>query len=297
MPSLANKSPAPEFSFIIGTLGERPKQLTRCLASIQQAALRLDSTGRVEIIVVMQGVGVELLASGPIEVQVLGVNRTGLAAARNAGAAIARGQYLVFLDDDAEADNDFLRVFGDVLRRYPSIQAVCGRILDISSRQPMVAGFWNTQETWIGYRTYRLFMGSAHVLHRSLLTHFGPLDEDFGAGAKYHSAEETEFLFRLLEAGERVLYVPALRVFHPAATPSLDKRRRYCAGFGAACAKRILNHPRRSFTYLWLIIKPICGALVRLPFLMLGQPTLAQVRLAILRGLTAGFFNYWTNRG
>lgn len=83
-------------SAIVPTTGARPTLLSRALASIRDQAKPAD-----EIIVVVDGTSAAAGAvTGPAVRVVVTGTRYGAAAARNAGAKLASGRFLAFLDDD-----------------------------------------------------------------------------------------------------------------------------------------------------------------------------------------------------
>jgi GT2 family glycosyltransferase len=110
---------------------ERPALLERCLRALTAQDLPLD---RFEVVVVDDG-----SAEPPRQLvqrfaQVLQVRlheqaNAGPAAARNAGAAEARGEYIVFTDDDCLPDRRWLTVLADVVVRNPAC-AVGGRVVN-----------------------------------------------------------------------------------------------------------------------------------------------------------------------
>ncbi len=109
---------APTVSIVVPTFA-RPAQLRRCLDGIA----RLEAaTFSFEVVVVDDG-GPEpldsLIASYAegLDVRLIRQSRGGPAAARNAGAALARGKFLAFIDDDCTPAPDWLSVFARELER------------------------------------------------------------------------------------------------------------------------------------------------------------------------------------
>src|SRR4051794_34400017 len=102
----------PSFSIIIPTYS-RPEALTNCLEAI---ALLDYPRDRFEVIVVDDGSprpADQIVASfsSRFAVRSLRQQHAGPAAARNQGAAGARGDFLAFTDDDCLPDRDWLRIF------------------------------------------------------------------------------------------------------------------------------------------------------------------------------------------
>jgi GT2 family glycosyltransferase len=88
-------------------------------------------------------------------------------------------------------------------------------------------------------------IGCNMAFRRGVLSALGGFDADFGAGTALPSHEDTELLFRALQAGCKVCYVPDVLVFHnhgrrtEADLDALTKR--YVLGRGAMYAKHILR--------------------------------------------------------
>lgn len=119
-------------SVVIATLG-RPDPLRRALASLAAAAPAPD-----EVLVVdgdeqgaAQPVAQEAAATTPFPVRHVRAPR-GLTRQRNAGLREARGEVVLFLDDDARVRPDVLR---RVLAAYddPAVVGVTGRVLEPAS--------------------------------------------------------------------------------------------------------------------------------------------------------------------
>ena len=96
-------SAAPDLTVVVPTR-DRPEELRACLGALG----RMDVAATVEVVVADDGGGVdpgaaEEAAGDRIALRVIRSGGRGPAAARNAGAAAARGELLAFTDDDCEA--------------------------------------------------------------------------------------------------------------------------------------------------------------------------------------------------
>lgn len=124
------------FSIVIPTYG-RPDELVACLSSLTR--LRYDR-GLVEVIVVDDGGGVPIeeparRAAGSLDLVLVEQPHGGAAAARNTGAARARGTYLAFTDDDCTPDPDWLTALEATLAAHPGA-AVGGRTVNALPSNP-----------------------------------------------------------------------------------------------------------------------------------------------------------------
>jgi GT2 family glycosyltransferase len=80
------------------------------------------------------------------------------------------------------------------------------------------------------------------ALHRSAIDEVGGFDERLGPGTRYHTAEDNDFGYRLLEAGYRIVYVPEAVVRHRAWRSEREfvrLRWTYGRGQGAFYAKHL----------------------------------------------------------
>lgn len=111
----------PQWSVVVPSYN-RPQELRRCLTALQ--GLRVSRGNEVEILVVDDGGAqpaepVATSVPGPHRVRVHRQRNQGPAAARNAGAEHARGQWLAFTDDDCRPRPDWLLGLGAGLAESP----------------------------------------------------------------------------------------------------------------------------------------------------------------------------------
>jgi glycosyltransferase involved in cell wall biosynthesis len=177
----------------------------------------------------------------------------GLSGARNTGVAVANGDLIAFLDDDAVADPDWLaallRAFDD-----PGVVGAGGSATpDWSAERPS----WFPEEfDWVigcSYRglpertaSVRNVLGCNMAFRGDVFATLGGFRSDFGrVGTTPIGAEETEFCIRVTnhDASWRVVYVPTARVQHhvPAvrATCRYFLRRCYGEGLSKAHLRRV----------------------------------------------------------
>ncbi|MFL6135002.1 MAG: glycosyltransferase, partial [Nocardioidaceae bacterium] len=207
----------------------------------------------IEVVVVVDGSTdgtAQALAglSAPFPVRVIEQPNAGAARARNRGAALARGELLLFLDDDMIAEPDLLVELGRVHAR--GADAVLGHI-------PAVAG--STTEflsrglaDWAVKRRERLVRNGGVLTAGDLLTGqlsvrrdvfeaLGGFDERFTKGGSF-GGEDTDFGRRLFAEGYRVEFAPdAVSYQHYAVTPRAYLKQWHQAG--AADVAYLRKHP------------------------------------------------------
>ena len=202
---------SPRASFVVVTHA-RPRWLTGALESI-----RRQTVNDREIVVVVNGPDPETedvlraLAS-ETRITVLDDNY-GVGAGRNAGIALARGEVLFFLDDDAELrDAD---AAGRVLEHFE-------RDIDLGVVGLLVldAATGAVERRCIPFRDKRVpqgvtaacyFAGGACAIRRRVFDRVGLYDESL-----FYSGEELDLSYRLLEAGVHIVFDPSVVVMHHA---------------------------------------------------------------------------------
>lgn len=173
----------------------------------------------------------------------------GLAGARNSGIAAATGDILVFLDDDALAEPDWL---GRLVAPYaePSVAGVGGRI--VPAWQPARPRWWPEEFDWVVGCTYRgmpedrapvrNLIGCNMSFRRAVFERVGAFTEGIGrVGTRPVGCEETELCIRLAQGwpGAGIVYEPAALVHHhvPASRASWSYFRRRCFAEGQSKAR------------------------------------------------------------
>jgi GT2 family glycosyltransferase len=211
----------PWASFIICTR-DRAAALEACLQSIA-AASEAHPKCNVELVVVDNGstdgttqLLPRLTAASTLPMTVISETRRGLAAARNAGMAQARGRILVFVDDDVRLDRHYLR---DLERHYAAGDHCMirgGRVeLGDAADLPFTIKTSPARERFSrDIHPGGFIQGCNMAMHREVAARVGAFDERFGAGAPLCAAEDTDFLLRAHLAGIPVEYVPDMTVFH-----------------------------------------------------------------------------------
>ncbi len=249
-----SERPSFEVSFIVCTR-DRAAVLEACIASIQ-AACRAHAAFAGELVVVDNGSrdGTSKRLAGIAETSDIPVTavsepRPGLAAARNAGLARARGRVLVFIDDDCKLDRDYLR---DLERHYRSSEKwlIRGGRVELGDARdlPFTIKRWEARERVTpAVHPGGFVLGCNMTMHRDVAARIGPFDERFGAGGPLRSAEDTDYLVRAMLLGMPVEYVPDMTVLHHHGRrdrKSIDRLHRdYSFGNGALCLKHVRRAP------------------------------------------------------
>lgn len=200
-----------KLSVIVPTYNRRP-EVARLLSALSDQSLSPDDF---EVVVAIDGSldGTQKLVDefcAPYRLQAVWQKNAGRAAACNAGAAHARSDLLLFLDDDMEPAHDCLANHC-AAHRHDERQAVIGSI-PLSTRTQSVpllefldakVGSFLARLSAPGYRiTPRDFFSSNFSICRDLFFELGGFD----AGFRIYGNEDVEFAFRLLAAGVPIVF-------------------------------------------------------------------------------------------
>jgi GT2 family glycosyltransferase len=254
-------------SCVILTMGDRPAELERAVASI--VAQQGDPA---DIVVVGNGVRLPVLPAGARAVS-LPAN-VGIPAGRNAGARATSGDLVLFLDDDGwlprtDALERLRAEFAD-----PRLGIVSFRIADpvtgatqrrhvprLRAGDPLQSGAVTT------------FLGGACMVRRAVLDQVGGLPDEF-----FYAHEETDLAWRALDAGWSIRYDAGTEMLHPATSPA-----RHASYYRMNARNRVWLARRR-------LPAPLVPAYLGVWVLL----TVARTRdVRLLRTWAAGFVEGW----
>lgn len=199
----------PEISVII-PVRDAEDTLRDCLGSLRNQTI---GSGRYEVIVVDDGSqDASAILAEQAGVQVIRQCQRGPAAARNAGARIARGRLLMFTDGDCVPALDFLERIAAPFHN----QRVAGAKGAYRSRQDHWLPRFVQAEYEHKYdrmsRCDRIDFVDTHAAayRREVFLENSGFDESFPTP----SVEDQEFSFRLARKGHRLAFVPDAVVYH-----------------------------------------------------------------------------------
>ena len=154
--------------------------------------------------------------------------RPGLSNARNRAIDTARGEYIVWTDDDVVVEPGWLRAYADAFRRWPGAAVFGGRIVP---RYEPSAAKWVVENEAILRGAYALRDLGNEVLPLSITEHRIPYGANFAIRSNEQRAfrydpnlglapnrrryyDEIDVIVRLLESGETGYWIPDAVVKH-----------------------------------------------------------------------------------
>ena len=138
---------------------------------------------------------------------------SGPAVARNAAAAVAGGDVLVFIDSDVVVSRSGLSRLVRVFLEQPQTAAVFGSYDECPADPGFVSQYKNLSHCFIHHTaatSARTFWAGFGAVRRDAFRRVGGFDERFARP----SVEDIDFGYRLTEAGYGILLEPALAATH-----------------------------------------------------------------------------------
>ena len=148
----------------------------------------------------------------------------GFVRACNAGAELARGEFVVFLNNDTEATALWLDELVAAFRNFDAVGLAGSKLVYPDGRLQEAGGvIWNSGNPWnVGrnassedprynyVRAVDYLSGAALMIRRDLWKHVGGFGEEFAPGY----FEDTDLAMKVRETGHSILYVPQSVVYH-----------------------------------------------------------------------------------
>ena len=161
---------------------------------------------------------------------------TGLSVARNTGAKNSQSPIIAYLDDDAIATPQWLRVLYSAYENHPKLAIAGGKVTLIwpegiipppwlSDNLAGNLGEYNLGDQWVEIQNPGLTpRGLNYSIRRSFLEKIGGFDVNLGrVGKRLLSNEELQMTELALEQGWQVAYVPEALVAHHVAPERVNR--------------------------------------------------------------------------
>jgi len=180
-------------------------------------------------------------------------SNVGMSHARNRGIVESRGDILVFVDDDAIIDSEWMQTLTQVYRQDPDAWVVGGKIV-LEYDGPLPRWYYDVGAPWwlvgpaLDYGDDTILLapgqglwGASLSARRDTITRIGGFRTDLGYKGKQRiGGEDNEFCGRVQAHGGRVYYCGAAVVRHPIPraryTVRAIRRAAYWKGRTIACA-------------------------------------------------------------
>lgn len=191
-------------------------------------ALRIQSYARMEVLLVDNAStddSLELLRRDYPEIRIVALDSNyGFGAGCNAGMRASQGDIVILLNNDTEADPQFVASIVDAFKRHPQAGMVASKVLLFDRRDtfhttgdfyrldgiPGNRGVWQKDEGQYDEEEYVFgACGVSAAYRRTMLDQIGLFDEDF-----FFSCEDIDLAWRAQLAAWQCVYTPHAVVYH-----------------------------------------------------------------------------------
>jgi GT2 family glycosyltransferase len=280
-------APPVAISVVIPTVG-RPDPLRRCLETVTGCRPAPE-----EILVLDQShaPAVAAVVSDFPEVRLVPSEGRGVARGRNDGLRAAANELVLVTDDDCTVSPDWIETAWTFAHRYPD-SIVTGRVLAVGDPRAVPSTKEDPDPRDLsGLRRGGVLFPNNMLLPRAHVLELGGFDERFGPE---EAAEDNEFCYRWLKAGNELRYEPSLMVNHHDWRSPEELERlyvRYARGEGFFYAKHLRRGDLRMLTFvvrdLYRALRGLASAVVK------RREAWTDPRRGILRGLPGGLVAGW----
>lgn len=250
-PPVATATGSPPTATVVVCTRDRPDLLRRSLASITAAAAAAPGT---DLVVVEQGEpwAGKILAALGVAATLVSDRGVGASRARNIGLQHARGDVVLFTDDDCEVPADWVRRHLEALTD-PDVIGSFGAVTGIRYEErhdpvALPARHRRGRPPWV------IGHSSNMAVRRATLLAVGGFDERMGPGAMRSVAgEDSDVIVRLLRTGSVLVSGTGNPVRHIDWRSSTARRANlisYEHGAGAWIGKALREDPRGSFRFV-----------------------------------------------
>jgi GT2 family glycosyltransferase len=202
----------PAISVVLATRGDKLEYLNNCLESLKSQKL-----SDFELILVAKNFPQSLEGKYDVlNLKFIQENGSTLGAARNLGVRNAKASLVSFIDDDAEASEDWLENIIKIFSNNPSLSCLGGPHFTPdaeSKKSPLsfVEGIFfegNSQKIYLDTSAVGKIAGCNVTYQKKVFDEIGHLNETM------RTCEDWEFNRRLLENGYNLRFDPSVRVLH-----------------------------------------------------------------------------------
>lgn len=190
----------------------------------------------------------------------------GFAEGNNAGIRVARGKWILLLNNDTVFKEDFISKMAKAAMDNPDAAAIGPKIYyyDVPSKVWYNGGIITKYYNFIGsfsnesghYKQVEWITGCALMINKEALEEVGLLDKDF-----FMYNEDVDWCIRARKAGLSLIYTPYAELWHIGSkTTSESFKKSFQIYYGYRNKLFIINKNTSGFEYLYLIFIILFGA-------------------------------------
>jgi glycosyltransferase involved in cell wall biosynthesis len=207
--------------------------------------------------------------------------------ARNTGAKAAKGNILVFMDDDALAESNFISGYINLFKQIPDAVGAGGRIIPkyipeepvwMSYYVSSLVGNFDYSPVRCQFKKGKYPLESNMAVRREAFNRIGGFNTDLPGvkGTLRIGGEGKDFFYRLTADGSNIIYDPTIRVRHVVETAKLTREYMYRVASGIGRGERVRIREAGKIGYLFklseYLFKLAASFVLAFLYLLKGKP-------------------------
>jgi GT2 family glycosyltransferase len=194
----------------------------------------------------------------------------GFAEGNNAGIRVARGEWILLLNNDTVFKEDFILKMAEAAMDNPDVAAIGPKIYyyDVPSKVWYNGGKITKYYNFVGgfsnesghYKQVEWITGCALMINKKALEKVGLLDDDF-----FMYNEDVDWCIRARKAGLSLIYTPYAGLWHIGSkTTSESFKKSFQIYYGYRNRLFIINKNTRGLEYIYLVCIILSGSFYRI---------------------------------
>ena len=221
----------------------------------------------------------------------------GAANARNVGIDLSQSDIVAFTDDDCRVPPDWTDVILEVFASDPLTMLMCGRVKVPEElwERGFTESFEPHEREWVGrYPSFGRDWGIAANMsvRREAIVRLGSFDPFLGAGSPLRAGEDPDLIFRVLQAGLKVVNASEVVVEHLGVRPHGEAASKLIRGYGFGTGAALFKHVRLGDPEAFRVYLGFVGQNVRRlskSLLKQGRPTGLGYLIGFISGTVASY--------
>ncbi len=228
----------------------------------------------------------------------------GASFARNTGAAVAKGQWLCFMDDDAVATPNYVENILKHIETMPDVVGFGGRIIPkyipaepkwMSYYVSSLVGNFDYAPTACAFENGKYPLESNMIVRKDVYDAIGGFNTALPGvvGTLRIGGEGKELFYKILDLGHTIYYDPAICVHHVVEVKKLTSEYMYRVASGIGRGEQTRTKAISNGAYIKKIIEYIfklgAAVILGIKYALLGTPAktmpVIQFRIDALKGL------------
>ena len=230
--------------------------------------------------------------------------KQGASFARNTGAAIAKGEWVCFMDDDAVATTDYVKNIIKHIQDQPFIVGFGGRIIPkyipgepkwMSYYVSSLVGNFDYAPTACAFENGKYPLESNMIVKKSVYDQIGGFNENLPGvvGTLRIGGEGKELFYKIIALGHTIYYDPSICVHHVVEVKKLTSEYMYrvASGIGRGEKTRTLNISNGAYSMkiLEYLLKLGAGIILGIKYAIQLTPSktwpIIKFRIDTIKGL------------